>query len=781
VLVGSLALLGLLAVAAPFLSRALGRDAGYVLAAGMLAAAGLVAVASPAALDGGATTQTYPWVPSLGVELSLRLDAVALVFDILVLGIGALVLAYTARYSGPAQRSERLYTLLAVFAAAMHGLVLAGDALLMFVFWEATSITSFLLIGGDGVKGRTGAKRAFLVTAAGGLALFAGLVLLGVTVGSFAIPEMLAAGETVRAQPAVAVAVGGLLAAAAFTKSAQVPFHFWLPGAMVAPTPVSTYLHAATMVKAGIYLLARFTPLFAGVPAWMLLLIGVGLATALYTALLALKATDLKALLAYSTTSMLGFLVALIGVGTPEALAAAGLLVLTHGAYKATLFMVAGIVDHEAGTRDIRDLTGLRNAMPATAVVAALACASMAALPPFLGFVGKEEALAAFLAIEALPAALGYVIVGIAGLVAVATFGYSWRLLAGAFGGGGRAENGGGVHAPPRSFLAPPAVTAVAGLGLGLAVPVLDPLIGSFAVVSAGAGEVGDVHLALWHGIELPLILSAAAVLAGLELFVRTSRVERGLVGLTARSSGAGGFDRLYDLALRSGKGIGAPFVPDSPARHLGWVVAVAVGAALAAAWSVRGAVELGGHPDLPADIAIAVLLALALVALTVTADRLAAVALLGAVGFLVAGFYVLVGAPDLALTQLLIETLTVVLVVLVFRRLPRRFPATGTRRLVVTGTVAVVTGVVTAFGAAAMTGQREASPLGTYFLEAAPEEAGGQNVVNTILVDFRALDTFGEITVLAVAGLGIYALATIGRRIRRPDEVAGAQEEAVR
>lgn len=759
-LLAALGLITALAAAGPVISRRLGRDAGYVLAGGLALAGIPVAIRAPAVLRGEPALETYTWAPSFGLSLGLRLDSLALLFVAIVLGVGVVVLAYTARYLAPAARGERLYALLTLFAAAMFGLVLAADILLLFVFWEVTSICSYLLIGGDGVAGRGPARRAFLTTGAGGLALFAGLVLLAVIAGSTDLASIFASRQIVLAH-AAAPAIVVLVALGAFTKSAQVPFHFWLPGAMVAPTPVSTYLHAATMVKAGIYLLARFTPLFGGYGPWTVLLVSVGLATALLTALFALKADDLKALLAYSTTSMLGFLVALIGLGTFEALVAAGLLTLAHAAYKATLFMVVGIVDHEAGTRDLRELGGLRRSMPVTAGVAALAAASMAGLPPLLGFAGKEEAYAAFLDVPG-GTALATVVVATAVAVAIATFGYSWRFLDGTFLGEERRP----AHRPPGSFVVPPAVTAVVGLGLGLALVVLDPVIGGFAADATGATE--DVHLTLWHGFELPLLLSAITILVGFLLFVRARPVEEGLVRLRSPVAATGGFDRVVDGSVGLGRALGDPFVHDAPVRHLGWVLAGVVGSGVFVGLAAREDLNLVRQPVVAEDVVLAVLLGIALVSLALTRDRLASVALLGVVGFLVATFYMLAGAPDLALTQLLVETLTVVLVVLVFRRLPRSYLLTPRPQRRMAALTAVATGAVAALAAAGLTGQRDASPAARYFLEAGPEEAGGRNVVNTILVDFRALDTLGEITVLGIAALGIFTLTRLARARER-------------
>jgi multicomponent Na+:H+ antiporter subunit A len=628
------------------------------------------------------------------------------------------------------------------------------------VFWELTSVSSFFLIGGKG-EGKQGATRAFLTTAIGGLALLAGVGLVGAAGDTFALTVVLADPDVV-ASSAMAPTIIVLLLLAAFTKSAQFPFHYWLPGAMVAPTPVSTYLHAATMVKAGIYLLFRFTPVFGGMPLWRTTLVLVGLGTAVFGSVVALRRTDLKGLLAYSTVSQLGFLTGLIGIGTPLALAAAALHTLAHALYKATLFMTVGVVDHEAGTRDLRQLGGMRRFLPMTAAAGGLAAISMAGLPPLLGFVSKEEAFAAFLEAEG-PVWLAGVGSTLAVLASIGTFAYSARYYLGTFEGPVRTE----AHRAPVGFEVPALLTALGGITLGLVVPFLDPLVN--AVSRDTTGVEADLHLALWHGLTMPLLLSGIVVAGGLLLVHRRTVVEAFQTRFTTRSADAI-FDRVHDRTLAFGSWVGRPAGSNAPMTYLLPILAVAL---------VAGTTVLAGHGDVGgvpapserADWAIVILLAGGIAGVVQARSRMAAVAMLGLVGFTVAGWFVLLGAPDLALTQLLIETLTVVLVVLVFRHLPPAFPRGGKLRKTSAGVVAVTLGAFTGVATYLLTGRRELSETGEQFLAEGEGLTGGANVVNTILVDFRALDTLGEIAVLAVAAAGMIAIVRMPERgaIARP------------
>jgi multicomponent Na+:H+ antiporter subunit A len=757
-----------LAAVLPVLVRVLDRNAGYVGAAVMAGSAAWLSVPTRAVLDGTPVTESVDWLPSVGVELALRLDAVGLLFAWVVLGIGVGVFAYTARYFPAGSPAVGRYlSLLSFFAGAMLGLVLADDIIVLFLFWELTSVSSFFLIGGLG-EGKAGATRAFIITALGGLALLAAGILLSVITGTTSLHAILASTDTVGASPLLSTAIV-LLLLAAFTKSAQFPFHFWLPGAMVAPTPVSTYLHAATMVKAGIYLLFRFTPLFGGEPRWTYPLVLVGLGTAVFAAVVAVKANDLKSLLAYSTVSQLGLLTGLIGIGTPLALATAGLHVLAHSLFKATLFMTVGIVQHETGTRDLRELGGLRRQLPITALAGGLAAASMAGLPPLLGFVSKEEAFAAFGGAGG-PTWLAPTATTLAVLASIGTFTYSARYYLGTFEGPVRTP----AHRASAAFSLPPLVTAVLGLGLALAVPVLDDLVN--AVSRDTTGVLYDLHLALWHGFTQPLALSAIVVGAGSVLVWRARDVER-LQQRATGPSGAEAYDRLYAATLSLGGVIGRPAASNRLSVHLTPVLTAAVVLGVALTIATLPAQLAAGPATRLGDWLTVVLIASAVIGVVTARTRLGAIATLGLTGFLVAVWFAQLGAPDLALTQLLVETLTVALVVVVFRRLPISFSRGGRPRQI--GAVALAATVGTALASATflLAGRRERSAIGTTLLERGPSLTGGDNVVNTILVDFRALDTLGEITVLAIAASAIVGLVRYSAY--RPVPPPGATGEA--
>jgi len=705
------------AAVAPLLARWFGRNTGYAL--GMLYAAGgaILAAQAPAIVRGEPIVASMEWIPSLDVRLSISLDGLSLLFSLLILWIGAIVSVYSARYFSPGGSVGRHYGLMSLFAASMLGLVLSDNVIAMFVFWELTSITSFFLIGGNGKTGSKQAMRAFLVTGLGGLALLGGLLLMSVVAGSTSLREIFAGGSAI-VDHAAAPAIMALIILGAFTKSAQMPFHFWLPGAMVAPTPVSTYLHSATMVKAGIYLLARMSPLFGGQRGWMIPIVLTGLITAL---------------------------------------AAAAAHTMAHALYKATLFMIVGVVDHQAGGRDIRELHGLGRMMPITATVAALAAMSMAGLPPFFGFVSKEESFGALLAA---PGAgwIAPVAAALAVLASMLTFAYSARLIEGAFGGQPTRP----LAEPPRGLLAPAAVTAVAGLVLTGALPRLISLLDRIA--QDAVGTAGHVKFALWHGITPALGLSVITITGGLALYALRRRIDTGFDRVRLPASGTGSFDAVYDTIVAAGRAAGRPFISRAAAIHASWVL----GAVIVAAGGAWLAYRTAQPPPVAAtpgeDWLIVALIAVAAGAAIRARSRIAAVALIGATGFLIAVLYVLLGAPDLALTQLLVETLTVTLVVMVFRRLPRRFePVRGARRLRAAG-IAIVTGTLAGAAAYAFAGRRPLSDVAGYYLEAAEPVTGGSNVVNTILVDFRALDTLGEITVLAVAALGVYALVRLAK-----------------
>ncbi|WP_434742088.1 DUF4040 family protein [Micromonospora sp. SH-82] len=726
-------------VAAPVVTRTVGRAAGWVSALPLLVAA------------------------TLGVDLALRLDDLALLFALLVLVIGAAVLGYSARYLGPGRHTS-FFVLMTAFATAMLLLVLADDLVVLFVAWEATTLCSFLLIARSGPAGREPAVRTLLVTAAGGLALLAAVALTVVRTGTTRIGELLT--DPVWAQdPAFATTVAVLLAVAAFTKSAQFPFQAWLPDSMVAITPVSAYLHAAAMVKAGVYLLLRFSPAVSDVPAWRLLLVTGGLVTAVFGAVAALRRHDLKELLAYSTMSQLGLLTALIGVGTPAALTAAVVHTVAHALFKSALFMLVGVVDHEAGTRDVRRLRAMRLSMPVTAVATGTAAASMAGVPLLLGFVSKESMFAAFLDMPG-PAWIGATVTGAVVVTAVLTFAYSGRIVFGAFAG----RTGRVVREAPVTLWAAPVLCALAGLVLGSAPFLLDPL--ATGAASAAAGAPVDVHLVLWHGLTLALGMSVLVLGLGSTVVAARRRVDRVLAPLRSPVSGIDVVDRSRAGLVRLGAVVGGWTGTDAPRRHLAVPVVCVTAIALVGVLAGSPLGPVVGDPSLPLDWLLVALVAGGVLAAVRARTRIAAVVVVGVTGFATALWFFALGAVDVALTQLLVEILTVCVMVLLLRRLPVRFAAERVRRRLPAALLAIAAGTATTLGVWAFTGRREMSAASEYFLRQGEQTTGGANVVNTILVDFRAMDTLGELTVLGVAGVAVAALL----HARRPVPVRSAR-----
>ena len=781
-LVASLALVGLTTFVVPLLVRYLGRFTGYPLAAVFLVAAGLILTEAPDVMAGETIVQSWQWVPAFDVQFTLRLNGLALMFSMLVLGVGALVLSYAPQYLDPHYEVGRLYTVLNLFAAAMLGIVLSGDLVLLLVFWEITSLSSFLLVAGAGKAGARPAIRALVITGMGGLALFGAVVLLAVRTETTNIAEVFVLAPERLTTTELSV-VAGLIILAAFTKSAQLPFHFWLPGAMVAVTPVSAYLHAATLVKAGIYLLLLMSPLFLDFPPWNITLLTVGLATAVFGAFEALRQRDLKALLAYSTVSQLGTMVALVGVGTSAALAAAALLVIAHALFKATLFMLVGVVDREAGSRDLNELSGLWRVMPITAGLTGLAAMSMAGVPPLVGFIAKEEAFYSFLDVPQSSWASGEAWAGVAAATiavigAGLTFAYSARIFGGVFFGPLKQPN---LYEPSWLFLAPAVIPAVAGLVLGIAPGLLNGIIDR-TTVDVGFTMVGS-DLSLWHGLSIALGLSAMAISLGLLLHFRRNWVIRWLGEEPPVPSGPKIFDRIWFALIRLGTSVGRSAHSTSVGSHLFGVGALLVALTVIAFAIIPGA-ENGLAPVIPGavepgDIAILILLTLTVAALARARTTMPALVLAGFVGLIIAVWLILLGAPDVALTLLLVEFLTVVVAAPVLARLPQHRDVGSPAKAAV---AAGVVGIISGLAVWAFTGRRGPSELSVYFLTEAEEATGGTNVVNTILVDFRGLDTLGEITVLFAAALGLFAATNVTKRARHDAliEVFGPGEQAV-
>ena len=724
-------------------------------------------------LEGRPATQTVEWVPELGLTLGLRLDALGAVMVVLVSGIGLLVCLYSLRYFAPAGAgTARLAGLMTLFAGAMLGVVLTDHLLALFVFWELTSVTSYLLIGNDdrSPQARQAALQAIIVTGAGGLALLAGLVLIGQVAGTYRLSELAGALPS-DPGPALSAAIV-LILVGAFTKSAQLPFAGWLPGAMVAPTPISAYLHAATMVKAGVYLVARLAPVLAGLGPWRPLLLAVASATMVVGGWRALRQHDLKLLLAYGTVSQLGFLMLLFGMGADDLAQAGVVLLLAHGAFKAALFLVVGVVDHQAGTRDVRRLGRLGPGWGMVRTTAVLAAASMAGFPPLVGFIAKEKGLDA-----ALHAELGGSRVLVATIVAgsVLTVAYSGRFVLGLLGrlaepdANGAAAAGGVVAPPPVAFSAPATVLAGLSLVAGLAPIVIDDLVR--AATSALHPDAAPKPVQLWAGVNAALGLSVAVFAAGLMLVVGhrpVERLQRRLHRLVAAVPDADrSFQVLVDGLSTTATRVTRIVQNGSLPVYLMVILAVAaIGPLLPAVGLLADRPELVGPWE---HVPFAALVILAAAGTIVVRRRIAAALLLGAVGFVMSGFYVLQGAPDLALTQFTIETLATVLFVLVLRFLPKGF---ADSRAAITAPLRLVVSIVVGLGVfvlALVAGDARsgvtAAPASDELLRRSVPEGKGANVVNVILVDFRGLDTLGEITVLVVAALGVVALARTARR----------------
>jgi multicomponent Na+:H+ antiporter subunit A len=744
------------ATLAPVLVRRLGRPAFYVLA--MVPAAGLVwASARTAAVrDGRAVAEVYPWAGRLHLELALRMGTLSWLMVLLVGGVGALALVYCARYF-PADEPGlgRFAGVFVGFAGAMLGLVVSDNLIVLYVFWELTTVFSYLLIGHDPASraGRLAALQALIVTTLGGLAMLVGIVMLGQHAGTYRWSQLTSM-PVEGGYQAVAVV---LLLVGALSKSAIFPFSFWLPRAMAAPTPVSAYLHAAAMVKAGVFLIGLTGPVLAGAAPWRPVVLVAGTVTMFLGGWTALRQHDLKLLLAYGTVSQLGLLAVTLGAGLRNAALAGAMMLLAHALFKAALFFVVGVIDHTTGTRDLRDLSGLRRAAPAVWLVALLAAASMAGVPPLAGFVGKEAILAAFLGGGWWQwAVLAGVVCG-SGL----TVAYTVRFLWGAF-----ADKPAVAARPVRPaswlFLAPAAVLAVAGLVAGLSAPALDGLLAGYADSYA---DGGTYHLALWHGLTPALGLSAVVLTGGAALFLGTART-RWWLRLRLPADGAAIYERAIGWLGRLAVEVTGATQRGSLPIYLGTILSVLVvlgGAALASGAAVATGPRLW---DAPVQLVPAAALIVAAVFATRARRRLAAVVLVGVTGYATAILFVLHGAPDLALTQFLVETCTMVMFVLVLRRLPGHFsvrPLVASRRLRVAIGVAVGA-VVSGLAYAATTG-RQATPISTGFPGPAVSYGGGRNVVNVTLVDIRAWDTMGEISVLLVAAVGVAALVFGGSR----------------
>jgi multicomponent Na+:H+ antiporter subunit A len=746
----------------PLLVRALGTRAFLVAALVPLAAFGHALFLGPAVLASTPVTESYRWIPSLGVVISARLDTLSWVLALVVAGVGTLVLLYCVRYFGDDEPNlGRFSGVLLAFTGAMYGLVVADDVYVLFVLWEATSVLSYLLIGHrtESKASRGAALQALLVTTFGGLAMLAGLVLLAVETGTSSLSGIITAAPT---GTLVTVAIM-LVLVGALSKSAIFPFHFWLPAAMAAPTPVSAYLHAAAMVKAGIYLVARLAPGFADIPGWREVLVGLGLVSMLLGGWTALRQHDLKLVLAYGTVGQLGFLMVILGFGTRDAALAGLALLLAHALYKSTLFLVVGIIDHRAGTRDLRKLSGLGREAPVLAVVAALALASMVGLPPLLGFVAKEAVFTALLAGAAEGDPLGWIaLVGVA-VGSALTAAYGARFFWGAFSRKRDVEVVRPVHEHV-DFLFAPALLAASGLVLGILAPLVDGWLTGYADEFAGGEH--PYHLALWHGLEPALAISAATLALGALLFfgrTRVALVQHKLAGAPDAADVYGAIMRRTDrIAARTTSITQRGSLP----FYLGvillvFTVTITVALVFNRSWPTE--IRLW---DYPAQLAIAAVMIVAALAAVRAGKRFQGVVLVGVTGFGMAALFALQGAPDLALTQILVEVVTLVAFVLVLRRLPARLGEKhGSRHRLVRALLGVVFGVLMALVAVVALGARTSLPISLEWPDLAYEFGHGRNVVNVALVDLRGWDTMGELSVIIAAATGVASLIFISGR----------------
>jgi len=732
--------------------------------AGAVTVAALLALlpAARATFGGETLVPSWDWIPALGLFFAFRLDGLGLLFALLILGIGLLIVIYARYYLSARDSMGRFYAYMLLFMGSMLGVVLSENLIQMVVFWELTSLSSFLLISywQHRKDAREGARMALAITGGGGLALLAGVLMLGHVVGSYNLSEVLAAGDVIRAHP-LYLPILVLILLGVFTKSAQFPFHFWLPHAMAAPTPVSAYLHSATMVKAGVFLLARLFPVLSGTLEWSLIVGGAGLVTLLLGAYTALFKHDLKGLLAYSTLSHLGLITLLFGFSTPLAAVAGVFHIINHATFKASLFMVAGIIDHETGTRDMRRLNGLLRYMPHTAVLAMIAASAMAGVPLLNGFLSKEMFFAEAVVVgERLPIAwLIPLLVTLGGMLSVA---YSLRFIHDVFFNGEPLDLPKTPHEPPRFMKVPVDILVVLCLAVGiLPGQTVAPLL-AVAVDGTLQGKVPEYSLALWHGLSLPLAMSFAALVLGVLLYTFRRPIfhwhERTVGRIDARVP--------YNAVMRGLRGLAHAitnaFDRGSLQNAVAWLVFASLAVAVAG-FAGQAAPLFGDVGMMPVD-AVTVTAALALMLATLATvvwhrRRLIALITMGVIGLIVSLAFVKFSAPDLALTQLSVEVVTVVLLLLALFFLPQQAPVESTRlRIGRDALLALGAGA----GATLLTLAVLTRPLDTiagFFLEQALPGGGGANVVNVILVDFRGFDTLGEITVLALAALGIVAL----------------------
>lgn len=708
--------------------------------------------------DGKVIYENHEWIPSFGVNLSFTLDGLALLFALMITGVGTLVFVYTSAYLKDHKYLDRFYGYLSLFMAAMLGLVLSDNLMTMFIFWELTSISSFYLIGfnNDKEDSRKSALIALGVTGIGGLMLLGGAVLLGDVAGTYRISEMLSSREAI-ADSSHYVLILFFIFSAAFTKSAQFPFHFWLPGAMKAPTPVSTYLHSATMVKAGVYLLFRMSPVLNGAEIWHTVLIVVGGVTMIYSAIHIIFRTDLKGILAYSTISALGILVFLIGIGTQAALIAAAVFIVVHALYKASLFLITGIIDHETGTRDVTQLAGLRKVLLPVAIAGFIAALISGGVPPTLGFVGKDLIYESTLHFKDNAILLTIIALSTNVLLFYAGFVAGVKPFIGKL-----PKKFEKVHLPSPLMWVPPLIMTCAGLVFGLFPGLIETAIAK-PIAMTQALQFEDFHLKLWHGFNTILALSATTLILGTVLYF-VLKPKHSLENTIAKldviapktlllnlSEGFAVFSKYWTNIFQTGY-----------LRHYLFIIVsfliLLLGYLIFSDFSLK--IDTSSLADLTIyEISILIMLLLGVLYTVFTKSRLAAVASLGVVGLSFSLLFLFYSAPDLAMTQFSVDTLTVILFVLVLYRLPKYLNLSDSRLRIKHGILSVSFGVLITLLILKVLGETKNTEVTEFYAENAYKLAKGKNIVNVILVDFRGIDTMIEISVLIVAALGVFGL----------------------
>ena len=728
---------------------------------------GLLLTQAREVFNGAVITQSWSWLPQLGIDFSFRLDALGLLFALLISGIGTLIYIYAYFYLGPKNSLNKLYLLLMLFMAAMLGISLSNNLILLLVFWELTSISSFLLVGywSNYDAAQRGSRMALTITGMGGLAMLGGFILLGQITGTYEIDQILTMTAQIQSH-ALFVPTLLLILLGAFTKSAQFPFHFWLPNAMAAPTPVSAYLHSATMVKAGIFLVARLLPIFAGAALFHNLVTFIGLFTLCMAAFFAIFKEDLKGLLAYSTISHLGLIMCLLGIGSPLAVAAAIFHIINHATFKAALFMIAGIIDHESGTRDLRKLSGLWQLLPYTATLTMVTAASMAGVPLTNGFLSKEMFFTELLSNLSGPVLICSAIVAtLAGIFAVA---YSVRLVHGVFFDGplGKQVPNKDAHEPPFGMRAPATLLAILCILVGLFPALLvENIVNSTARASTQVMDFEGVHLALWHGFNMPLLMSLIASIGGLIFYFSLAKGgkirEIDLDPYLGRLQGRVAFDLFLKSLLLNSRKFKRWTENGKLQSYILWIVIFSI-AVVSLPFLGQGLTT--GTRELTHAPALAIVLWLLLFSscwmmLWFHHERIKAVLISGAIGLVVTMVFICFSAPDLALTQITVDVVTTVLLLMSLSLLPQLTPyeSSVSRRwrdaLIAIGGglgIAWITWLILT---------RDHNSISWFFMQQSIPLGGGTNVVNVILVDFRGFDTFGEITVLGIAGIGALCL----------------------